>query len=108
MAVLLQNGAGETLSPDDKDGFSIFLQLVYQRNKIAVAAHNGERVYVIVRERHLQRVKREIDIRAVLVASGRGHTLHHLDGAFGHLPCGKLLASPVRISELRDQVAPFL
>jgi hypothetical protein len=33
-----------------------------------------------MRKRHLERVEREIDVRAVLVAARRQVALHHLDG----------------------------
>src|SRR5258708_4697481 len=58
-------------------------------------------------EGHFQSVEREIDVRAVLVAARGGNPLHHLYGVFRHLTGRAVLASPVRIRELRYDVAAF-
>src|SRR5260370_10676542 len=105
MAVLLKDGAGERLAAHNENGLAIFLELVDQRDKIAVAADNGERVHVRMGESHLQRIQGEIDVGPVFVAARRRQSLHHLDGVFGHRSGGALLASPIGIREFCDQVA---
>ena len=62
----------------------------------------------VVREGHLQRVQRQIDVAAVLVAARRRIALHHLHGVFGHLTRGAFLPAPVGVSELGDDVAALL
>ncbi len=54
MAVLLQNRAGERLSADHEHGLAVFLELVHQRDEIAIAADNRKRVDVRVRKSHFQ------------------------------------------------------
>ena len=108
VAVLLEDGAGECLAPHHEHGLAIFLQLVDQRNKVAVAADNGERVHVRMGEGHLQRIQRQVDVAAVLVAARGRQPLDHLHGVFGHGAGRAFLASPVGICELGHQVAPFL
>src|SRR5258708_2430528 len=58
VAILLQDGAGERPPADHEDDLVVLLQLVDQRDEIAVAADDGERVDVIVPERHLPSVQR--------------------------------------------------
>ena len=108
MTVLLQNRAGERLAADHEHGLVVLLQLVDQRDEIAVAADDRERVDVVVRERHFQRVERQIDIGAVLIAPRRRIALHHLHGVLGELPRRILQPSPVRVSDLGDDLAAFL
>jgi len=69
VAVPLQNRAGEGRPPTTKMRLSYCFSLVDQRDEVAVAADDGERVDVIVRERHFQRIQRQVDVRAVLVSS---------------------------------------
>ena len=59
-------------------------------------------------EGHLQRIQREIDIRSILIAARRRNPLHHLYGVFRHLARGSVLASPVGVGELGDQVPALL
>ena len=70
---------------DHEDALVVLLQFVDQRDEIAVAADDRERVDVIVRERHLERVEREVYVGAVLVAARRGIPLDHLHGMFRQL-----------------------
>jgi hypothetical protein len=105
VAVLLEDGAGEGLAAQHEDGLAEFPELVDQGNKIAVAADDGERVDVVVSERHFQGVQGEIDVGAILVAARRGNALHHLDGVGRHLARRAFLPGPVRVSELGDDVA---
>jgi hypothetical protein len=86
VAVLLQDGAGESLAAHHEHRLVVLLQLIHQRNKVAVAAHNAECINVIVREGQFQRVESKIDVGAVLIAAGRRVALHHLHGIFGELP----------------------
>ena len=108
VTVLLQDGRREGLASDDEDGLAVFLQLVDQRNEVAVAADNGESVHVVVGEGHLERIQRQVDVRAVLVAARRRDPLDHLNGIFGHLARCALLTAPVRVGELGDQVSALL
>ena len=107
VAVLLEDRGGEGLAAHHVNGLAVFLELVDQRDEVAIAADDGKRIHMGVREGHFQGVEREVDIRAVLVTAGRRHTLHHLHGVFGHLPRGAFLASPVGVGELGDQVSAF-
>ncbi len=108
VAVLLQYRAGERAPADDENAFVVLLQLVDQRDEIAIAADDGECVDVIVRERHFQGVQREVDIGAVLVAARRRISLHHLHGVLGKRARGGFLASPIRVGELGDDFAALL
>ncbi len=105
MAVLLQNGAGESPSADHENDLVILLELIDQRDEIAIAADDGEGVDVIVRERHLQRIERQIDVGAILIAPRRRVALHHLDSVLGQLPGGTLLPSPVGVGDLGDDLS---
>ena len=91
-----------------EDALVVLFQLVDQRDEIAVAADDGEGVDVIVREGHLQRVQRQVDVGAVLVAARRRVALHHLHGVLGQGARGGFLSAPVRIGELGDDFAAFL
>src|SRR5258706_15717306 len=52
VTILLQDGRGERFAAHDEHGLPILLQLVDQRDKVAVAADDGERVDMRVGERH--------------------------------------------------------
>ena len=78
VAVLLQNRAGKSLAADDENRLIVLLQFVDQRDKVAVTAHDAEGVDVVVSEGKFERIERQVDIRAVLVAAGRRIALHHL------------------------------
>ena len=108
VAILLEDGGGEGLASHHEDGLTVFLQFVDQRNKVAIAADDGKRIDMRVRERHFQGIQREVDVRAILIAPGRGNALNHLDGVFRHLARGAVLAAPVRVGELGDQIAALL
>ena len=69
--------------PTTKTCFSVLLQLLDQADEIAVAADDHEGVDVRMGEGHLERVERQVDVRAVLVAAGREVALHHLGGVLG-------------------------
>ena len=107
MTVLLQNRAGEGAAAHHEDALVVLLQFVDQRDEVAVAADNGEGVDVIVREGHLERVERQVDVGAVLVAARRRVALNHLHGVLGERARGGFLPAPVRVSELGDDFAAF-
>ena len=61
-----------------------------------------------VRERHLQRVEREVDVGAVLVAAGREVALHQLGGVLRQRPAVVAGPRPVAVGGLGDDVAALL
>ncbi len=63
---------------------------------------------MIVREGHFQRVQRQIDVGAVLIAARRRVALHHLHRVLRQRARRRFLPSPIRIRELGDDFAPFL
>ena len=107
VAVLLQNRARERAPPHHEHRLAVLLQFVQQRDEVAVPAHDRERVDVTVRERHLQRIQRQVDVRAVLVSTRRRHALHHLHRVLRHLPFCPFLPAPVRVGELGHDVSPL-
>src|SRR5262245_12697905 len=88
VTVLLQNRAGEGFTTHNKDELVVLLQLIYERDEIAVAAHDRKRVDVIVSECQLQGVERKIDVCAILIPARRRIALDHLDRVLRHLPRG--------------------
>jgi hypothetical protein len=60
------------------------------------------------RERHFQRVKREIDVRAVLVSPRGKIALNHLNGVLRHASAVLAGAFPVTVGNFRDDFAAFL
>src|SRR5256712_2988796 len=105
VAVALQDHARKRAAADDEDLLVVLLELLDQREEIAVATDDHVRVDVRVRKRHLERVEREIDVRAVLVAARREVALHEADGVLRE--CAAVLAGarPVRIRDLGDDLA---
>ncbi len=61
-----------------------------------------------VGERHLERVEREVDVRAVLVAAGRHHPLHHAHGVLGHGTAMLTGSLPIAVRDLGDDFAALL
>ncbi len=108
VAILLENRRGKRLAADHEHRLAVFLELVHQRDEVAIAADDGEGVHMRVREGHLQSVEREVNVGSVLIAARRGNSLDHLHGVFGHLPGSAILAPPVGISEFGDDVAALL
>ena len=80
VAVALQDHAGERAAADDEHLLVVLLELLDQREEVAVAADDDVGVDVRVRERHLERIERQVDVGAVLVAAGRQVALHQADG----------------------------
>src|SRR5262245_18794555 len=107
VTVLLHHLARELPPPDDKHFFVVLLQLFDERDEIAIATDDDKRVDVIVRERHLERIERKIDVGAVLVAAGRKIPLHHPDGMLRHQPPVVACPLPVTIRHFRDNLAAF-
>src|SRR5260370_26270081 len=108
VTVLLQDRGGAGFAAHDEHGLAVLLQLVHERNKIAVAADDGEGVHVAMGKRHLQRIERQVDIGSVLISARRWQPLHHLHRVFRHAAGGAFLASPVGIGEFGDYVAALL
>jgi len=72
VAVLLEYGAGEGASADDEHALVVLLQLVYQRDEIAIAADDGEGIDVVVCEGHLERVEGQVESAPFLSPRGEG------------------------------------
>src|SRR6185436_5223950 len=79
VAVALKNDARERATADDEDLLVVLLQFLDERQEVAVATHDDVGIDVRMRERHLEGVQREVDVRAVLVASWREVSLHQPD-----------------------------
>jgi hypothetical protein len=107
-AVLLHHLAGERAPADDEHLAVVLLEFLDQRDEVAVAADDHERVDVRVRECHLERVEREVDVGAVLVAAGRRDTLHHPHRMLRHGAAMIAGTFPVAVGELGDHLTPFL
>ncbi len=108
MAVFLQDGAGEGFSAKHEHTLVVLFQFVEQGHEIAVPADDGERIDVIVRKSHFQRIERQVDIRAVLIAARRWVALNHLHGMFRHGAGGDFLPSPVGVGDAGDDFTAFL
>ena len=108
MAVALHHHARERAAADDEDLLVVLLQLLDERDEVAVAADDDVGVDVRVGEGHLQRVEREVDVGAVLVAAGREVALDQLGRVLGQRPAVVAGARPVAVGDLRDDVAALL
>ena len=108
VAVLLHHLARELPPADDEHFLVVLLQLFDERDEVAVAADDDERVDVIVRKRHLERVEREVDVGAVLVSAGRKVPLHHPDRVLRHQPAVFAGPLPVAIRHFGDHLAALL
>ena len=108
VTVPLQDDARERAAADDKHLLVVLFQLFDQREEVAVAADDHVGVDVRMRERHLQRVEREVDIGAVLVAAGRQIALHQADGVLCERAAVLAGARPVGVGDLGDHFAAFL
>ena len=86
----------------------VLLELLHQGDEVAVAADDDEGVDVVVGEGHLERVEREVDVGAVLVAAGRHHALHQPNGVVGHGAAVVAGALPVAVGDLGDDFAALL
>ena len=108
VAVALHDAARELPAADDEDLLVVLLQLLDEADEVAVAADDHEGVDVGMGERHLERVEREVDVRAVLVAARREVALHHLDGVLGQRAAVAAGALPVAVGGLGHDVAALL
>ena len=93
VAVPLQDHAREGAAADDEDLLVVLLELLDEREEVAVAADDDVGVDVLVREHHLERIERQVDVGAVLVAAGREVALHEPDGVLRQCR----LYSPARV-----------
>ena len=108
VTVLLHRHAGELPAADDDDLAAVLLQLLDQRDEVAVAADDDEGVDVIVGEGHLEGVERHRDVGAVLVAAGRHVALHHADRVLRQQAAVVADALPVAVGDLGDDLAALL
>ena len=108
MAVALQDHARERAAADDEHLLVVLLELLDERQEVAVAADDDVGVDVRVRERHLERVEREVDVGAVLVAAGREVALHEADGVLRERAAVLAGARPVGVGDLGDDLAALL
>jgi hypothetical protein len=69
VTILLQNCAGERAAADHEDALVVLLELVDERDEIAVATDDGVGVDVVVSEGHLESIEGQVDVGAVLVAA---------------------------------------
>ena len=107
-AVLLHHLAAEGTTTDDKHFPVVLLQFFDQRDEVAVAADDDERVDVGVCKSHLERIEREVDISTVLVAAGRHDTLHEADGMLRHGAAVVAGSLPVAVSDFGDDFSALL
>ena len=98
----------KALPPTTNIGLVVLLEFVDQRDEVAVAAHDAEGVDVVVSEGEFERIEREVDVGAILVAARGGIALHHLHRVFGELARRVLELAPVRVGDLGDDLAALL
>ena len=108
VAVALQDHARERAAADDEHLLVVLLELLDEREEVAVAADDHVGVDVRVRERHLEGVEREVDVGAVLVAARRQVALHEADGVLRERPAVLAGARPVGVGDLGDDLAALL
>ena len=108
VAVALHHLAGERSAADDEHLLAVLLQFLHEGNEVAVPADDHVGVDVRMRERHLQRIEREVDVRAVLVAAGREVTLDEFRRVLRERAAVVSRARPVAVSDLRDDLAALL
>src|SRR4029450_13503115 len=104
----LKNHARNRRTADQQHLLVVLLQLLDERQKIAVPADDDVGVDVRVGERHLQRIQRQIDVSAVLVTPWRQVALNQADGVLCQRAAVLPGARPVGISTLgADLTAVF-
>ena len=108
VAVPLQDDAREGAAADDEHLLVVLLQLLDERQEVAVAADDDVGVDVRVGERHLERVEREVDVGAVLVAARGQVALDEADGVLGERAAVFAGAGPVGVGDLGDDLAALL
>ena len=105
VAVALHHQAREGAAADHEDLLVVLLQFLDERDEVAVAADDDVGVDVAVRERHLERVEREVDVGAVLVAAGREVALDQLRRVLRERAAVVPRARPVPVRDFRNDVA---
>ena len=106
-AVLLHHLAGKRAAAHDKYFTVVLLELLDQRDEVAVATDDHKGVDVRVRKRHLERIERKIDVGAVLVAARGHHALHQTHGVVGHGAAVVAGALPVAVRDLGNHLTAF-
>src|SRR6185312_44401 len=107
-AVALQHAAGEAAAADHEHRLVVLLELLHQGDEVAVAAHHHEGIDVGVVDGHFQRIQRQIDVGAVLVAAGGQVTLDHVHGILGQGTGQFTRALPVAIGNFGNDFAALL
>ena len=108
VAVALQDHARERAAADDEHFLVALLELFDEREEVAVAADDHVGVDVRVRERHLERVEREVDVGAVLVAARRHVALDEANRMLCERAAVLAGTRPVGVGDLGDHLAAFL
>ena len=108
VAVPLHHQARERAAADHEDLLVVLLQLLDERDEVAVAADDDVGVDVAVGERHLERVERQVDVGAVLVAARREVALHQLGRVLRERSAVVAGARPVAVGDLGHDVAALL
>ena len=104
----MHDEACELPAADDEDLLVVLLQFLDERDEVTVATDDDKSVDVVVGERHLERVKGEVDIGTILVATGGQVPLHHANRVLREDPAVVTGALPVAIGDLRQDLATFL
>ena len=94
--------------PTTKICLSVLFQLLDQRDEVAVAADDDVGVDVAVGEGHLERVEREVDVGAVLVAARGEVALHQLRGVLRQGSAVVAGARPVAVGDLGHHIPALL
>src|SRR5579862_5854505 len=97
MAVLLENGTRKIAASDNENFLVVLFEFFDKGNEIAVAADNDEGIDMVAGESHLERVKRKVDVGAILVATRRQIPLHHLNSVLRHAPAVLAGTLPVAV-----------
>jgi hypothetical protein len=108
VAVALQDHARERASADHEDFLVVLFELLHERQEVAVAADDDVGVDVRVGERHFERVERQVDVGAVLVAAGGQVALHQPNGMLRQVAAVVAGARPVGVGDLGDDLAALL
>ena len=108
VAIALHRRAGELAAAHHQHLAAVLLQLLDQRDEVAVTADDDEDIDVVVGEAHLQGVERHGDVGAVLVAAGGEVALHHADRVLGEQTTVVASSLPIAVGDLGDDFAPFL
>ncbi len=108
VAVALHDAARESAPADDEYLLVVLLQFLDEGDEITVAANDHIRVDVGVGKGHLQRIERQVDVGAVLVAARGEIALEKLRRVLRQRTAVVASPRPVSVSNLRDNLATFL